>query len=245
MPSETYFIRFRGRISGPFTLERLRGMANAGQLSPIHELSSDQSHWAPASSVAGLLPVESAAPVVVQPAAAAPIEQHMPADRWYFLNAEGNRSVPVTRDQLVECYNERQIDGNTPVWTNGMADWLPFSDAGLLATPGGEYSRRKTSRPRGGAGMGVASMVLGILALLSTCLIWIPFAGLVFLSLEALLGILAVVLGAAGLRRQGRGMAITGLTTGIIAVSLVAIMLIIMLVFVGSFAVVGPLAADN
>lgn len=216
-------------------------MANAGQLSPIHELSSDRSRWAPASSIAGLLPVETSAPVVLQPAAAAPEGQHVPADSWYFLNADGNRFVPVTRNQLVDCYNQRQINSSTPVWTSGMADWLPFADAGLLETSGGEYSRRKTSQPRGGVGMGVASMVLGILALLNTCLIGIPFAGLVFFSLEALLGILAICLGAAGLRRQGRGMAITGLTTGIIAVSLVAIMLVI----VGSFAVAGPLAGEN
>lgn len=71
--------------------------------------------------------------------------------------------------------------------------------------------------PQGGGGMGVASMVLGILGLLT---FWIWCSGLV-------LGLLAVIFGAVGVKRQaGKGMAIAGLVCGCIALGLAILILI-------------------
>ncbi len=64
--------------------------------------------------------------------------------------------------------------------------------------------------PEKGPGFGIASMVCGIVALvISCCIPWVPI----------ILGLVGVVLGAVGLRgnRRGRGMAIAGLVTSIIA----------------------------
>lgn len=61
----------------------------------------------------------------------------------------------------------------------------------------------------GGSGLAIASMVLGILALvLSCCVPYIPFV----------LSLLAVVLGAVALAKKtnGKGMAIAGLVCGIL-----------------------------
>ncbi|MDE7206543.1 MAG: hypothetical protein K2N90_05210 [Lachnospiraceae bacterium] len=63
---------------------------------------------------------------------------------------------------------------------------------------------------RGGAGLGVASMVLGIIALvLSCCVPYVPF----------LCAVVSIVLAAVAIKgnREGKGMAIAGLVCSIIS----------------------------
>jgi len=47
--SELYFVRIRGRVQGPFDLEKLQQMVRRGRLSRIHELSSDRKSWCSAA----------------------------------------------------------------------------------------------------------------------------------------------------------------------------------------------------
>jgi hypothetical protein len=72
-----------------------------------------------------------------------------------------------------------------------------------------------SSAPAGTNGLGIAGMVLGIVALV---LVWVP-------GLDLLLGVLATVFSGIGLHKATRedsskGMSIAGLSTGIIAVIL-------------------------
>ena len=46
-----WYVRFAGRVTGPFETERLRTMAARGALTPLHFLSSDGNAWVPASKV--------------------------------------------------------------------------------------------------------------------------------------------------------------------------------------------------
>ena len=57
--SEEYFIRMRGRVTGPFGLEELRSMLRLGTLSRVHDVSIDRSNWLPVGSVAELLPAQT------------------------------------------------------------------------------------------------------------------------------------------------------------------------------------------
>ena len=65
----------------------------------------------------------------------------------------------------------------------------------------------------GGPGMGIAALCCGILG---------------FFFLPFLLGPLAIIFGALGLKNRGRGMAIAGLVLGIIQVLLVVIVLLLL-----------------
>lgn len=235
----SYFVRFRGRVSGPFTLERLRGMAYAGQLSPIHELSTDRSAWAPASEVPGLLPSAPTSEPAPQPVAHT--QPNPPDERWYYMDAAGNRTGPMSRGELVGLVRQGQLDEDTAVWSKGMADWVPFHEAGLA--PAVRRSPTWVDQPATavpdrapGVGYGITAMVLGILSLLTSCLGFVPYAGLVFMGIQLVLGVMAVCFGAAGMRTQGRGMAITGLVTGIISVALFLLVVVLVLVFLGSLA---------
>jgi GYF domain 2 len=59
MPNEgeSYYVRVRGKISGPFDHPALERMVHRGQLSRAHEVSIDKQNWKPATSVAGLFAV--------------------------------------------------------------------------------------------------------------------------------------------------------------------------------------------
>jgi hypothetical protein len=71
-------------------------------------------------------------------------------------------------------------------------------------------------------GLGIASLVLGILSLCSS---WVFICGGIF-------GVVAVVLGALGLNTKGRGMAIAGIIMGVVALLLT---LLIRIFFRGAF----------
>jgi hypothetical protein len=48
---QPYYLRVRGRILGPFSVEKLRSLRTRGQFSRIHEISTDRRAWSPASSI--------------------------------------------------------------------------------------------------------------------------------------------------------------------------------------------------
>lgn len=76
-PHNQYYIRFRGRVTGPVSLEELDRMTSRGQLSRFHEISCDGLVWRSAAAqaylFAGRLPVDES----VQ-AAAPPLPDWMP-----------------------------------------------------------------------------------------------------------------------------------------------------------------------
>ncbi len=48
MASEAYYVRSRGKITGPFDLSALQKLVRRGSLSRMHEVSSDRVSWASA-----------------------------------------------------------------------------------------------------------------------------------------------------------------------------------------------------
>lgn len=81
----------------------------------------------------------------------------------------------------------------------------------------------KETAVRAGNGMGVASMVLGIVGLV---MFWVPFLNLIMSGL-------ATIFGAIGLKTEGRGMAIAGLVMGLL-VLLPLLMFVIFIIFIGA-----------
>ena len=73
---ERWFVRYAGRVTGPFEADRLRTMALRGQITGVHFLSNDGVRWRPASEVPGILE-PAASP---DPPAAIGMVQAVPAD---------------------------------------------------------------------------------------------------------------------------------------------------------------------
>lgn len=95
----------------------------------------------------------------------------------------------------------------------------PYEQNAYWQTPYGEEAPADPGR----AGLAIASLVLGILAMCSCCLpvVTVP------------LGILAVIFAVLGMRSVNRGLAIAGLVLGIIALVLGTMMLVIFLLSTG------------
>jgi serine/threonine protein kinase len=53
-PAAQYYVRLRGKLSGPFDLATLQRQARQGLISRLHQVSEDRASWAPATTVEGL-----------------------------------------------------------------------------------------------------------------------------------------------------------------------------------------------
>ncbi len=69
MSNGPYFVRWRGKIIGPYSLDELGRLYQMGQVTKFHSVSSDQAVWTPAGEMAALnrsaAPAPAAAPVEV------------------------------------------------------------------------------------------------------------------------------------------------------------------------------------
>jgi GYF domain 2 len=137
------FIRVRGRVLGPYDQEKLQSLARRGQLSRMHELSTDGASWVRASNFPELFignPVESpsdrqaaAEPVMTTATTAAPMAAmaagQAPApsgQQWHYTSA-GVQRGPVDFANLQLLCASGQIAAADLVWSDGMPAWMPAS----------------------------------------------------------------------------------------------------------------------
>ncbi len=236
MAGETFFVRSRGKVTGPYDVTGLQRLAKLGMLSRVHEISTDKQTWSSAASVPGVLP-EAALPRVprVRPdhnAASAPSNSYEMVDPPPMEAPPAPSSPPAPQPSA----------GNGPMGACGacgrvMEAALLINDRGWLTCPSCYQRTVSAPTPRGQSPLGespvyeertesyhgyaVASLVLGIAGLV------VPFLGLIC-------ALLAVVFGPVALRgnrrigsRDGNGMARSGLIMGIISLSLYAIWFIL------------------
>ena len=137
MDEEQYFIRRRGRVTGPYDYETIRKMVKTGKLYRSDELSMDQVDWATASETEFfperkrpeknnknnieiddnrfIDPDES---TTEPPGPSAPPSQA----QWYY--ALNDQSLgPIKEQELKQQFQLRTIGPKTKVWCEGMAGW--------------------------------------------------------------------------------------------------------------------------
>lgn len=121
--SSRYFIRLRGQVKGPFTLDQLTRMAGRGQFSRLHQVSVDQARWSPASELKAIFAekgsgTDAAEPIAapLAPAAAAPKE-------WYY-NSGDSKIGPVDEAFIKNLIVTGKIHKKTLLWKTGLPDWL-------------------------------------------------------------------------------------------------------------------------
>ena len=151
---ESYFVRFRGRISGPIAPTELRKMAERGALSRFHELSLDQQAWSPAGGFHGLFPGEgiAGAPVPIRgmestvPIAPAARPGVAPAEPRYFYSRGAATIGPVNAQTLHGQIARGTLHATDPVWQEGSRTTVMASDlpalAGVFATVGRAQNKR-------------------------------------------------------------------------------------------------------
>lgn len=136
-----YFIRARGKTMGPFSLERLRTMRSRGQLSRVHEISTDKQNWHSAANLDVLVAANGSGGVgatdeqemsLKQESAPAQGESGPPAPAgskavWYY-HVGGEMHGPVSLMELRGLVSSRQLTSDDLVWKDGLADWLAVPD---------------------------------------------------------------------------------------------------------------------
>src|SRR5438270_3790307 len=140
MPETLWYIRSRGRVSGPFTARQLESMRERGQISRFHEVSTDRQGWMSAARVPELFPpAEARQPVPVsepyavggpdfsageargQPLLALPASDDA-GSSWFYARG-GTHHGPVSYEDLRRMAAQGEIGAETLLWRSGMADW--------------------------------------------------------------------------------------------------------------------------
>jgi hypothetical protein len=143
--------------------------------------------------------------------------------QWYY-GENGQRQGPVSEADLGSLIAAGRIGPATLIWREGMAQWMPLgyvsSQGGLdVLPPSSDYD---LLRPATTSGLAIASLVCGIVSLVS-CMIF--------------LGIPAVICGHMAMRQiansrnlvNGQGMALAGLVCGYLT-SLLTLSFLVMVV---------------
>lgn len=125
-----YYVRSRGRVQGPFTLDELKMRAKRRKLSRFEQVSTDQVNWSPASQFAEIFPPPPPPPpptppaeaIVVEPATeqkasdTQPVQQEAEAADAYPISAEQSpvEAKPPEPDQLWHYIRNDQEEGPVP-----------------------------------------------------------------------------------------------------------------------------------
>jgi hypothetical protein len=224
--SEQIYIRSRGRIQGPFSEEQLKLMARKSQFSRMHEVSKDGVTWSRASASPELFATVSEAnpnttksPVVDIPPVVGATSPSTGHQSWYY-HQFGATKGPVDFSRLQQLADAGEVVGEDLVWKEGMPEWIHAGRVPGLLRPTEVSAHAKAAaeptvpqshyagmaEPPRVSGLAVASLVLGIL--------WLFGIG----------SLLAVIFGAVALhqirishgRVTGTGLAVAGLTLGIL-----------------------------
>jgi len=128
MPEQSYFIRIRGKVMGPFGMDQLRSLRDRGQFRGFHEFSEDRRTWQPATGLTDLFAngsggASNAAFTAAPPAPVTPMAQ----EEWYYVDAAGRKQGPLSDTQLEALSRSGTIHGQTLVWKEGLPEWMPFS----------------------------------------------------------------------------------------------------------------------
>ena len=139
------YIRMRGRVLGPYDQEKLQSLARRGQLSRMHELSTDATNWVRASTYPELFVSEDLPPVAVTQDSLG--DGHAPGkeegqprrtsgQRWWY-GKNGAEAGPVDQATVQQMLASGSLSSDDIVWTDGMTQWIPARQVpGLLPAPG-------------------------------------------------------------------------------------------------------------
>ncbi len=120
----TYFVRRRGRVEGPWPINKLQAEVRLRKLGRHHEVSADGSQWQSAVEIDGLFQhgevaseyaASASQPNDGQPAASAAI--------WFCCIGEDQRG-PMTFEDLTALIRTGQVRAADLVWRDGQPEWL-------------------------------------------------------------------------------------------------------------------------
>lgn len=138
----TFYVRFRGRCTGPHALDEIMRMVGRGQVSRMHQVSDDGAQWRRATDVPALRAAFGAGAadegaVDASDGDRSPIDSPDRATEaratptWYY--SLDNKSIgPVPARVLKTMVEQGRLEPGTLVWHEGLDEWVPLAEAGIL-----------------------------------------------------------------------------------------------------------------
>jgi hypothetical protein len=128
--SDRYYVRFRGRVLGPFNGEKTAEMVRRGQVTRVHELSPDGLTWKKAEEFTEFFPkANSTRAATVQAEKLLQPEptkaEVMPAEVQWHVHCDGQEYGPMAESALVDWIRQGRVRGDSMVWRSGMNEWAP------------------------------------------------------------------------------------------------------------------------
>jgi hypothetical protein len=220
-----YYVRVRGKIHGPFDVEKLKKLHARGQFSRAHEVSQDKRSWQPAGTLPEIFAPEFGVaqagdnvflPTEVDEEVAAPVATSAPpgAAKWYYSVGD-ERHGPVTLMDLRQLVLNGQVTAHDLVWKEGLEDWVTLGNQPEFQQQLGGGSRGQQQygaapngmAPAGGghitrtSALAVASVTLGVIGLFPACctlLVLIPQTATMAIA-SAVLAFVGLILGASNI----------------------------------------------
>jgi TM2 domain-containing membrane protein YozV len=144
--ANTYYVRVRGRVLGPYTLDRASQMAKKAQIGRSHEMSLDGEAWCPASEFPEIFDRSLGTPDVPSqlmppfggqypPGAAVPQANPAPTGPlWYYTLRGQQQTAAIPESALINLIATGQVGADDHVWCETMASWDVVSRVPRLAS---------------------------------------------------------------------------------------------------------------
>jgi len=131
--STDYYVRSRGKISGPFDLAALQKMVQRGTLSRAHELSSDRAAWMVAGEYEELFPARGSRPSdLPTPHGAVANQQRGGGDLYHYVQ-NGATVGPVPLSVLISLAQNGTLGADDVCWPDGAQISTPAFQLPALA----------------------------------------------------------------------------------------------------------------
>jgi hypothetical protein len=202
-------------VQGPFDDEKVRTLVRRGQLSRLHEISTDGASWNSGASYPELFASGGATTTATASAQTTAVETESPVGAqnntfvasgssavWYY--AQGNNELgPVDMETLRSLLLARQIKPDTLVWREGMSQWAQAAQVpGLIqqeAVSVANQGHGEFQYNRGNTSADAQELSITVSRALDGSRGWVMFLASVGIILAALMligGLLFVILGA-------------------------------------------------
>ncbi len=215
---ETYKIRWRGRISGPYDISALEAMLAKDEISLLHEVHFN-GEWISVDELLARRAPQAPAPEPIPPPVERPAPPPeplgpppFPAEEEFYVAKGGRQEGPYTKNVLKQLAQAGVLDGEDLGWKEGLPNWAPLKQLVMdlprpatsfpAAPPSHKFSQYpapppQMPQPQLEASNGV--VVAGYTCALVALLFFPPFFGLA----AFVLGIIALTQ-----RKIGNGIAI-------------------------------------
>jgi hypothetical protein len=158
---ETYFVRFRGRTVGPYSLAQAQQMARKGQLSRTSEVSDDGQEWSQAGSFPEIFARPAGGPFAAGKSSSLSIDADLSPDgsitfpafdvpktpslnEWYYTFGDEQKG-PTSSTNIVAMIKAGTLAAQDRVWREGLDNWVSVSDVPEFSAASGPVFPQATA----------------------------------------------------------------------------------------------------